>query len=162
MAITINISGEIIDFPSTAASPDWSPALIQFAQAVESAISGFAGPFDVPPQIEIIDAYNPGISIDMPNFAFPVSAVRGVDITYTVFRQTSTNTAAEKGTIQAVYNPDGPVGNKWNTSRELTGDGFISFYITDTGQMQFTTTTIPGTSHTGRLAYSAKSILQDT
>jgi hypothetical protein len=160
MAISINISGTIIEIPESGAAPSWADAWISFAQAVEAALSATSGAYDVPPQVFNIDIYNPGVDIALPLFSFPVSAVRGVDISYCVFRNTSVATAAEKGTLQAVYNPAGPVGNKWNVSRDFTGDGQISFSITDTGTVTFTTATIAGSNHIGRISYAAKAILQ--
>jgi hypothetical protein len=161
MAIEIQIQGTVIEFPESAAEPNWAPAIIEFAQAVEAALNQVTGAFDVAPQVQIIDAYNPGVAIDMPNFAFPVSDVRAVDIIYSVFRSTTDETVAEMGSIQMVYNPDGPVSQKWETSRESTGDAKISFAVTDLGQVTFTTQTMTGTNHVGRLTYQAKALLQD-
>lgn len=162
MAITINIGGTTIEYPSSSASPNWSQALIDFAQAVEGALEITVGPYDVSPQILIIDIYNPGTSVVLPSFAFPISEVRGVTATYAVFRETTLETVVEVGSLDAVYNANGPVGNKWSMSRERTGDAKISFYMTDTGQIEFSTTaTLSGTGHTGRISYQARAILQD-
>lgn len=160
-SITINISGTVIEFPDSGASPSWAPAVIQFAEAVEGALLSSNGPFDVTPQVQTIDAYNPGISIDIPGLSFPTSDVRSVGVTYSLIRSTSSSTVAERGNLELVYNPAGPVGNKWNVSRDLTGDALISFYVTDVGQVQFTTTTLAGSNHTGKLSYTAKALLQD-
>lgn len=162
MSVQINIAGTIIDFPSVAASPQWAEAIIQFAQLTAEALSATVGAFDVVPQVFNIDIYNPGVAIPLPNFTFPTTNVRGFDATYTVFRTTSTTTVAEKGTFQAVYNPAGPTGSKWNMSQDRTGDGQISFSISDTGAISFTTLTLSGANHTGEISYSAKSILQSS
>lgn len=161
MAIEIRIQNNIIEFPESAQEPNWAPAVIQFALAVEAALNQVTGPFDVPPQIQDIDSYNPGVSINMPNFAFPISEVRAVHVVYSCFRNTTDETVSETGTMQFVYNPDGPIGKKWELTRDATGDAKITFYVTDTGQVQFTTAAIAGTNHVGRLSYTAKSLLSD-
>lgn len=160
MSTSITIQGNVIEFPSSGESPNWAPALIEFAQAVEAALSGLAGAFDVPPQILSIDAQNPGTSIDIPALSFPVTDVRGVSVDYSVYRTTSSDTAYEFGTLKLIYNGNGSVGEKWEFSRDAVGDGKISFYVTDAGQVQFTTQTMAGTSHSGQLAYKAQAILQ--
>lgn len=159
MSITITIAGTPIDFPSSGQSPNWAPAVIQFAQAVELALQGSAGPFDVPTQSISIDADNPGTSVDITALTFPPSDVRAAFIRYAVFRQTSLTTAVESGTLGIVYNPIGPVGNKWEVTRDLVGPGaFIDFYVTDTGQVQFSTTTLSGTNHVGTITFLAQSL----
>lgn len=161
MSIKINIQGNIIEIPESGQSPNWAPGIIEAFQAIEAALQGVAGPFDVPPQLLTIDSYNPGINIDMPNFSFPTSDVRAVSIVYSVYRNTTSTTVVESGNIQIVYNPAGPVNNKWEIARDYVGDAQISFSITDLGQMRFTTTALAGSNHTGVLTYQAKALLQD-
>jgi hypothetical protein len=44
--------------------------------------------------------------------------------------------------------------------QQLVGDGYITFTVTDTGQVEFSTTAISGTGHTGTLTFVAQAILQ--
>lgn len=158
---SITIGGTVIDFPDTGASPDWSPAIIQFAQAVELALAGLVGPYDVGPQSFNIDAYNPGTNISIPFLTFSTSEVRGAFIRYTVYRNTSTTTLSEIGNILIIYNPTNPTSNKWEISREtVSGSAQISFSITDTGQIQFTTQTLSGIDHNGLIRASAQAFEQ--
>ena len=157
----ITILGQAIDFPDSAQQPNWAPAVIEFAQAVEDALNAAGvGTFDVPPQVLTIDAYNPGINVNINALAFPTSAVRGAFIRYAVFRTTSTANAYEIGTLNIVYNPNNPVGDKWEITREFTGDGQITFDITDDGQITFSTLTLSGINHQGKISFSAQSLLQ--
>lgn len=160
---TITISGQVIDFPDTAQSPDWSPAVIQFAEAVANLLNSISGPFDIPSQAFNIDAYNPGSNVSIPGFAFPTANVRAAFIRYSVYRNTTgsgATTASEAGTMIIVYNPNGMVGNKWEVIRNYAGIAGISFTVLDTGQVQFTTTTMTGVSHTGQINFVAQSLLQ--
>ena len=156
---TITIQGTPINFPDSGESPNWAPAIIQFAQAVEDTLLAVAGPFDISPQIYVMTS-NVNTNVDVPNLAFPTSTVRGAFIRYTVFRSTTTTTVAESGTINIVYNPDNPIGNKWEIVREYDGDAQVTFTITDVGQIQFSSASIAGVSHAGKITYSAQALLQ--
>ena len=159
MAYTITIQGTPIIMPSSGESPQWSDALIQFTQAVETALTAAIGSFDVSPQTMNIDAYN-GSGTSITNLSFSTANVRAAYIKYSVFRTTSSDTAYEAGNLMLVYNPNGTIGSKWEVVRDYVGDGSISFTISDAGAVSFTTTSIAGTSHTGILSYSAAALLQ--
>lgn len=154
---SINIQGTLIDFPDTGNSPVWSDAVIQFAQAVEAALATITGPFDVAPQIYNMES-NLNINVTIPSLQFPTSDVRGAFVRYTVSRSTSTASAYEGGQIMVDYNPDNPIGNKWEIAREYAGDGSITFTITDVGQIQFTTVALGGINHSGQIAFTAQSL----
>lgn len=157
----ITIQGTVIEFPNTASAPSWSEAVIQFAQAVELALQQTAGAFDVPPQTLNIDAQNPGTNISIAELAFPVSEVRKITISYAVVRQTSLSNVSQEGTIEAVYNINNPVNNKFERRHNYSGDASITFDISDTGQVSFSTAALSGTGHTGTIIFSAKA-LQNT
>lgn len=156
---TLNIAGVVIDFPNTAQSPDWSEAVIAFAQAVTAALNATIGPYDVPPQIQIIDAYN-GSGTTINNLSFSTSTVRAAFIKYSVYRNTSTTTLVEAGNIIAVYNPNATPGSLWNLIRSYDGEAQISFTMSDVGQLSFTTTAITGLSYNAKISYSAQALLQ--
>lgn len=157
----INIQGTIISFPDSAAAPNWSKGVIDFAKAVEQALAAVVGPFDVAPQVLNIDASNPGINIPIAALNFPTSNVRSVFIQYAVYREAElpTTNASETGTITALYDTASGV---WLIQRDYIGDGKIDFAISNTGQVSYTTTQIGTSNHTGRLTFLAKSILQSS
>lgn len=157
---TITIGNTVINFPDSGSDPNWAPALIDFAEAVQNSLNGVVGPADVAPQTFNINAYNPGTNITIPGLSFSTSLVRGVFIKYSVYRTTSSANAAETGFLTAIYNPNKPSTQQWEVSRQFAGDGQITFSMTDTGIAQFTTTALAGLSHTGILSYSATALLQ--
>ncbi len=161
MPIDIIIQGTLIQIPSSGESPNWSSGIIEAFQAIESALNSAIGTFDVAPQVFNGDAYNPGTGISLPNLSFSTSDVRSADISYAVFRETTTTNAAEAGRITVVYNPNNSIGNKWEIQRDYVGDGQITFAISDLGQVSFTTTTLAGINHTMRISYSAKALEQN-
>ena len=161
----ITVKGTRINLPASAAAPNWSPAIIEAFQALADAVNTFAGSFDIPPQTQSIDAFNPGTSVDIDNLVFPPSEVRSATIYYTVFRKTTDSGPAdgqelvEAGSLVIDYNNSRPNSQKWEMGREGIGDAKIDFYVTDLGQLQFTTQTIAGIDHTGIVSYRALSIL---
>ena len=160
MSIPITIQGTVISFPQSGTGPQWAEAVDQFASAVEGALNSVVGAFDVAPQALIIDAYNPGTNINIAALSFPTTSVRSAFIRYAVFRSTNSTSVYESGSLEIVYNPNGPVNNKWEVAQQIVGDGQILFNVTDTGQVQFSTLAIAGGSHTGKLTFVAQSILQ--
>lgn len=158
----INIQGSIINFPDSAQSPNWAPPIIQFAEAVAQALSTIVGPYDVSPQIYTMVS-NVNTNVALPSLTFSTTFVRGAIITYTVYRNTTgigAQTLAEVGTLEIVYNPNGPTNNKWEISDEHTGMSGVTFSVTDQGQVQFSSTDITGLDYTGFIGYTAKALQQ--
>lgn len=158
MSVPITISGTTIQFPGSGQDPNWASAVVQFAQLVADALSIVVGPFDVFPQIFTLVS-NVNTNVNITNLSFPTSNVRAAFIKYTAYRNTNSTTVTEAGNIIIVYNPSNSVGSKWSLNQVFTGDASITFNVTDTGQVQFSTTSIAGTSHVGSITYSATALL---
>lgn len=161
MSIPITINGTIIQFPSSGQSPNWSQAVIQFAQAVAAALNLVVGPFDVPPQTFVMTS-NSNTNVILPNLTFPPSDVQGAIIFYSVFRQTTgsgATTVSETGELLINYNPTFPTNQKWAISRDFVGNADVTFSISDVGQLQFSSSSITGLDHTGTIVYQAIAIL---
>lgn len=159
----ITINQQIIEFPESGASPDWAPAIIQFAQAVEQALAVAIGTYDVAPQTFDISSYNSATDVDIPNLSFPTDAVRAVFIRYSVYRTTDSETAYEAGDMIAMYNPGNPISQKWALSRgNITGGGGkITFKVSDNGQFKFDSEPLSGSDHNGRIIFDARSLEQE-
>jgi len=158
MSVPVTITGTTVLFPSSGQEANWSGPVVQFAQLVADALSLVAGPFDVFPQIYTMVS-NANTNVNVTNLSFPTSNVRAAFIRYTVYRNTNSTTVTEAGNLIIVYNPSFSIGSKWSINRVYTGDASINFNVTDTGQIQFSTTSIAGTGHVGTITYSATSLL---
>lgn len=158
MSVPIQIQGNIINFPSSGQDPNWSEGVIAFAQAVEAALATLVGPFDVPPQVFVLTS-NANSNVSLPNLSFPSSDVKGAIIEYAVVRTTTTANVTETGSLIINFNTNNPVTNKWEISRDYIGDADITFSVTDSGQIQFSTTVISGVDHVGTITYRATAIL---
>lgn len=156
----VTIQGTVIEFPNSGSAPNYAPPLIQFAEAVEDALSGVVGTYDVSARSFTIDSVPNATATDVPSLAFPTSEVRGAYVKYTIYRTTNSADAAETGTLMLIYNPNNSSNEKWEVVREAVGDGQVTFSCTDTGQVQVTLTALSGTGHTGKLNYSAQAIQQ--
>ena len=152
MSVIITIQGTPIEFPSSGESPNWAPAVIEFAQAVENAILSAVGPYDIAPQVfNLVSDVN--TNTDITDLNFPTSAVRAGYINYSVIRIGS-STVSEAGQITVVYD-----GSDWTLTRDYVGDADCTFNITTTGQVQITTPTLAGYS-SGKVSFSAQTLQQ--
>jgi hypothetical protein len=167
MAITLIIKGTSIEIPSSAQGPNWAPGIIEALSALTDAINGVTGTYDVPPQVQNIDANNSSSNVDVDDLVFPVSEVRSATIFYSVHRQTEDSGSgdqeevSEGGIITIVYNASNSTNNKWEIAQQKAGEADISFTVTDLGQVQFSTTALTGINHTGKISYRAVAVLND-
>lgn len=152
----------MVSLPESSASPNWAPAILQAFLLIEAALNGITSTFDITPQILDISAFNTATNEDVIGLTFSTTAVRSAVITYYVYRTTNTENKSESGQIFIDYNPGRTINNKWSLSREAVGDGAITFSITDTGQVQFSTVALAGSSHVGYIGFFAKTISQET
>lgn len=159
MSVTITIQGTPIEFPSSGESPNWAPAVIEFAQATEQALLSAVGPYDIAPRVfNLISDINN--NLDITDLNFPTSAVRAGYINYTVFRTSDLETRSEVGNIICVFDSSKPVNKKWTISRDYTGDADCTFKVTDDGQVLITTIALSGTYVSGKVSFSAQALQQ--
>lgn len=155
---TIIIAGTVINFPNTSASPQWAPAVVQFAEAVASALSALIGPFDIIPQQFILDSVPNSVDTAITNLSFSTTQVRSALISYAIYRNTNSATVTEAGILTIVYNESESVNQKWQMLRESDSDAQVVFSIDDTGQVYINTTAISGTSYNGFISYEARTL----
>jgi hypothetical protein len=161
MSVKITIKGTTITLPSSGASPNWSPAILEAFKAIESAINSIAGTYDIAPQTQNINANDASSLISIDNLSFPSADVRAATIYYAVHRKSTALEVTEAGTLEISYNDARSNNEKWEIVRCGQGDASINFIITDLGQIKFTTTTIGGSGHTGTISYRAISVLNE-
>ena len=181
MSIQIVINNTPIDFPSSAQSPNWAPALVEFAQNVATALSGIVGPYDVAPQV--VDIENDGAehAIQTPSvsLAFPTSTVRSANIRYSIQRSftgaiPATQVHSETGLLSVVYNSSlgswelqhefvgniTPVGTYGNANPSGTCTSGVLFRIDNNGQVYYKAATLTSSGYTGKLSFAAQALLQ--
>lgn len=162
---TIIIKGTPIEVPSSGASPNWAPGIIEAIESLADAVNSVTATYDVPPQVQNIDANNSSSNVTINNLNFPAADVRAATVYYSVYRKTQNSgppdgqEMTEAGQIEISYNASRPVTQKWELVRTGQSDALIDFSITDLGQVQFSTSPLTGVSHTGIISFRALAIL---
>jgi hypothetical protein len=159
MSVKIIIKGTTITLPSSGASPNWSPAILEAFKALADAVNAITGTYDVAPQVQPIDDNDSSTNVPIDNLSFPALDVRAATIYYSVYRKTNLDEVTEAGTLEITYNDSRPINTKWEITRMGAGDASIDFNITDLGQIRFTTRSLSGSSHEGKISYRAIAIL---
>jgi hypothetical protein len=161
----IIIKGTPIQFPDSGSSPNWAPAVIEAVEALTDAVNSVTATYDVPPQVQNIDANNSSVNVNINNLNFPATDVRSATIFYAVHRHTEDSgppdgqEVTEAGTLEINYNASRPSSQKWELIRTGGSNAYIDFTVTDLGQIQFTTTALTGINHTGIISYRAIAIM---
>ena len=120
---TITISGTVIDFPESYADPNWSTAIIQFAEVVESALNSVAGTYDIPPQSEVLSGLGPD-TVPLNTLSFPENSVRAFNLDLVVERTLGTPGIKKvlKCTMFAYQDFESGL---WKWSTQYLGDSWI-------------------------------------
>ena len=166
MTVQVIIKDTPINIPVSGESPNWAPAITQAIQELADAVNSVGSAYDVSLQTLRIDQYPSATNIIIENLYFSPTHVLSSQIFYAVKRSTETEgssaaqSVAEEGLLEIVYNPDNPTSNKWEIVRTFSGDGKISFSITDLGQIRFSTSAMDsGIDHKGTISFRALSIV---
>lgn len=150
--VPITIGGTLIEFPNTGASPNWAPAIIQFAQAVGVQLATVVSPFDVAATVQTLTSNtNVGITLNGngSDLTFPSGSVRSFTFTYAIYR-VSTGAGAmsitDTGTVTGVYNTT-TVG--WSINHTFSGDvqpsglPWNTFSVDSSDRLTLTTVALP-------------------
>jgi hypothetical protein len=103
---------------------------------------------------------NANTNLPLNALAFPTASIRSALIRYSIYRTTNTNTAYEAGQIMIVYNTNGTPSNFWELIQYKEGNGQVTFSITDTGQIEFSSVALSGLNHAGTISFAAQTLLQ--
>lgn len=156
MSVVVTIQGTPIEFPTTGESPNWAPAVVEFAQATEQALLTAAGPFDVPPTVDDITSFIPTNAFNnVVKLNFSPATVRSVQISYAL--SFSGPVATEAGTLQLLYDASKALNEKWSVLQEYIGETSSEIKVLDDGQLQLK---VPTTYTSGKFSFSAKVLEQ--
>lgn len=162
MSVAIVVNNIPILYPSPGDSPGWGAEATEFAVEVAEVLNNILAPTDITSTSFDI-ANNTTVFTDILGLNFNTGLVRAAyQIPYAVYRVTDSNPSghAEVGEIQAVYDNAAASGSKWTWSVEFTGDSGITFFITDSGQIQYKSTNITGANYAGTINFRANTIPQ--
>jgi hypothetical protein len=157
MSVIINIKGTPIVFPSTGESPNWAPAITEFAEATASAIDSAVGPYDVSPTVLDITAANIGTTFNINELSFSTAVVRSVVISYSIILNKSSGTNSESGTVYGYYDINNTPN--WTVVRDYIGETYSTINIANDGDVELTISNSYGYT-SGKISFSAKSLEQ--
>lgn len=160
MAINLEVNNNTYAYPSPGDEPGWGQAATGWATEVTTVLSTIVNADDI-----LETGFNIANSVssvaNVTALSFNPGTVRSVDVEYSIYRFSSLNELSEAGTLTLVFKNGGTIGSKWSIGRVSVGDDAgVNFFMTDAGQMQYTSTAITGTSYQGTLKFTAKTTNQ--
>lgn len=162
MSTPITIGNQVIQFPTSGESSDWAPAIVDFAEAVSTALQGIASQFDISPRAQTLTS-DANTNLNISDVIFPNGSVRGFTFNYAVYRTNSVTALAETGVVTGVYDT---LAGSWTLQHDFQGprqsDGTIYHGFSMSGdQMQFSCSALGGTydNTNSKISYAAKTIL---
>jgi len=151
MPVTLIVNNIPYEYPIPGDSPGWGQGATGWAEEVTAVLTDLLGPNDIPETtFSIGNAVGTATSIN--GLVFNTGQVRAAFINYTVYRTSTSNPSgfSEAGELILVYDNLASAGNKWSiTQGPVNGNSGIIFSVTDSGQVQYTSSDI------GTLGYSA-------
>jgi hypothetical protein len=157
----IKIGTNIVNFPNSGSDALWSPAVIQFAELVESELEKFTTGFDISPTVFNITILT-GSTYDIGADFNPVN-VRKFILDYAIYRESDSTSIVESGVLTGIYNDklaEWKLQDEFNGDKTPSGTAYHSFSII-TNRVQLTTKTIPGSAlvKNNTISFSAKTEL---
>jgi hypothetical protein len=161
-SVPIQVGNTIINFPTSGASPDWSAAIVAFAEAVALQLEGISLPSDVQPAVQILSS-DANTNLPLTGVTFPNATVRSFIFTYAVYRTNGVLDVVEQGTVNGIYDTG---SGSWLLDRDYKGtkqtDGTSYQTFTMSGDNLLLNTVAIGGSYNSTMStisYSAKTEL---
>lgn len=156
MSIPVVISGTTFQLPTQGVNPPWGTDLTAIIQALVTVANTTSGANDISTTSFTV-ANNQVASSNITGLAFDTSQVRSAIISYSIYRSTTSNELSEVGQLYITYSS---VAQSWELVRTAAGNSGMEFTITNSGQMQFTSSSLSGSSYSALLTFNAKTFLQ--
>lgn len=160
MPTNLVVNNNTFAYPVPGDEPGWGEGATGWAEEVTTVLQGLDNGNDIL-QTSFNIANNTSSASDVVGLIFNSATVRSAVVSYSIYRKTDTNELAEVGELDLIYKNGGTIGSKWSIGREFSGnDAGLLFTMTDTGQVQYTSTNVTGTNYSGTMHFSAKVTLQ--
>ena len=161
MAIELTINGLTYSFPANRDSPGWGTEVTEWAQAVSDALGSVVGTGDIV-QTAFGLNNNQSSPSNVTGLSFDSAQIRGAIVDYSIYRVTNgvgATELVEAGTLYASYKSTAAV---WEMAQVGVGAGTtgVTLSITNTGQVQYTSTNLSGGNYVGTMHFRARSLTQ--
>ena len=157
MAVELTVNGNVFQYPQPGEQPGWGEDSTAWSEAVTEVLDSLANANDIL-QTEFLLTNNQSSAANVNGLLFSTASVRTATIEYTVYISTSTQELAESGTMIVTYKNTAATWGIVQLSH--LDDSGVIFSITNSGQVQYTTTNIAGTGYSGKLTFKAKTLAQ--
>ncbi len=157
MPKTLIVNNTPYEYPTAGDEPGWGGEATGWAEAVTDVLSDLLGPNDL-----LETAFNIANNSSGPvtGLILNAASVRAAEISYSIYRQAGATSVVESGRINVAYNNASPSLNKWEINQgNVLGNAGVVFTIDNSGQVQYTSTDIPGQT-IGTMKFRLKSLQQ--
>lgn len=156
MAITITINGSSYSLPSQGDPAPWGEDLTNILEALSDVANNSLGTGDIL-NTSFNVANNQSAVANVNGLSFNTSLVRSAIIQYSLYRSSTTTELSESGHIYVTYKS---TAGTWEIAQSYVGSSGVTFSITNSGQIQYTSTNFSGSSYSGKMKFNAKAFLQ--
>jgi hypothetical protein len=154
LAVTLTVNNKEFQYPQVGEEPGWGEDATAWAEEVTEVLESLAGPDDIL-QTTVTINNNQGSVTNVAGLLFNTANVRSAFVDYNIYRtDASPSVLVEGGTLLVCYND-----TSWTISQMTNGDAGVYFTMTNTGQIQYTSTNMTGGSYTGQMTFEARAIL---
>jgi hypothetical protein len=149
LAVSVTINNKTFNIPSPGEDPGWGEEVTDWIVEANKVIGSLFGPGDILETTANL-ADNQSIAATVVGLAFDSGVLRSAKVEYAINRVD----IFETGTISLIYDQDAA---DWLMSQESTSDAGVSFSVTSTGQLQYTSSS---TGNTGTIKFTAEGLSQ--
>ncbi len=157
MAVSLVVNNKTFEYPDVGEEPGWGEDATAWAEEVTSVLETLFGTNDIP-NTSFTITNNQSSATNLTGLLFNTAAVRAATIEYAIYRTTNSNELAESGEIYIVYKNTAAT---WELTQTKNDNAGVNLSITNTGQFQYTSSNVSGTSYSGSIRFRAKTIIQD-
>lgn len=132
----IIIGNDVINFPDSGSDALWSPAVIQFAEAVELQLLASSNTYDISPSRVQISSNPATLTVNL-GISFDGSFVRKFVLDYVIYRiydyPASPTSCIEAGTLTGSFDTAAAQGwilqDEFNGSKKVDGTSYHQFFV---------------------------------
>lgn len=146
------VGTEEFEFPVQGENPSYAEQITDWAEAVTNALGTVQQPNDILTTTASVLNNQPSFT-NIPAFIFDSSEVISINAEFIITRTTTApvNNLVESGFIQGNFN-----GSEWTFTVESINNAGIEFNITPSGQLQYKSTDLAGSSYAGTILFRGK------
>ncbi|MEO0273436.1 MAG: hypothetical protein ABIM30_10225 [candidate division WOR-3 bacterium] len=153
--ISVTINNKTFNIPEQGQEPGWGEDVTAYLVELANVINFLTAPGDIINSVSIINN-NVTTPSDVLGMQFSNANTRSARVTYQVKRQVTGNILIQSGTLYLDWNPQ---TSSWTITEDFTaGNAGITFSVTASGQVRYTTTNMTGSGYQGEISFSAKTL----